>query len=389
MSDKGKTKVVVAGGYQTKFGELWQMGLKDLIQEAGWGAIKDAKMKPAEIDLIVVGNKLSGRLVGQNHLGCLAAEVLNIRKPALMVEAACASGGVAVHQAIQAIKSGEAKTVLVIGVEKMTDKSNGEVAMVLMGAASDQERKIGLSFVGLYALMAQAYFKKFGATKKDLAYVAVKNHRHASLNPKAHFPFSIYIDKVMNSPVVAEPLRLFDCSGISDGAAAVVLTGGQPDGVERKSIEIAASQIATDSLGLTDRKSLVELAASKKAANQAYQQAGIKASQVDLAEVHDCFTIAEIMAVEDLGFCDKGVGYKKIKKGEFSAQGRLPVNMSGGLKACGHPVGATGVKQIVELVNQLKGAAGSRQVKGAKIGLAHNVGGTGGTAVVHILRKGK
>lgn len=370
--------ISLIGAYQTKFGELWDKSLEDLLVEAGEGAIADARLKKSKIDLVIVANMLAD----QNHLGSLAVQLLGLNQiPAMRVEAACASGGVALHQAVTAIKAGQAKNVLVIGVEKMTDKSNREIALALMGAAGDDERQAGLTFVGLYGLMARVYFEKFGATKNDLAYVAVKNHRHASRNPKAQYPFPVELETVLKSSCVASPLHLFDCSPITDGAAAVIVSG------QSGQIEIVASQIATDSVSLTERESLVELTATKIAAQKAYFQAGIRPENIDLAEVHDCFSIAEIMAVEDLGFCQKGLGFKKIRSGEFDHDGRLPVNLSGGLKACGHPVGATGVKQIVELATQLWGKAGERQIKLARIGLAHNVGGSGGTAVVHILKK--
>lgn len=368
--------ITISGAYQTKFGELWDKSLEDLIVEAGQGAIADAKTN--QIDLVIVANMLAE----QNHLGALAVQVLGLgNAPALRVEAACASGGMALHQAVNAIKAGSARNVLVIGAEKMTDKTNGEIAAALMGAASEAERQAGLTFVGLYALMARVYFDQFKLSKNDLAYVAIKNHRHASKNPKAQYPFPVELETVLKSSCVASPLHLFDCSPITDGAAAVVVSG------QKGQVEISGSGIATDSVSLTERESLVELKATKIASQKAYQEAGITPKDIDLAEVHDCFSIAEIMAVEDLGFCQKGAGAKKIKAGEFDHDGRLPVNLSGGLKACGHPVGATGVKQIVELVTQLEGQAGGRQIKNAKIGLAHNVGGSGGTAVVHILRK--
>lgn len=370
--------ITISGAYQTKFGELWDKSLEDLIFEAGEGAIADAGISKSKIDLVIVANMLAD----QSHLGALAVELLGLNSvPAIRVEAACASGGIALHQAITAIKAGEVKNVLVIGAEKMTDKSNGEIAQALMGAASEAERQAGLTFVGLYALMARVYFDKFKATKNDLAYVAIKNHRHASKNPKAQYPFPVELETVLKSSCVASPLHLFDCSPITDGAAAVVVSS-QPGAVE-----ISASQIATDSVSLTERESLTELKATKIAAKKAYAQAGVGPDDIDLAEVHDCFSIAEIMAVEDLGFCKKGEGFKKIRSGEFDHDGRLPVNLSGGLKACGHPVGATGIKQIVELVMQLKGQAGERQIRKAKIGLAHNVGGSGATAAVHILKK--
>lgn len=375
----------IKGVYQTKFGELWDKSLMDLMAEAGEGAIKNAKIDRKKIDLILVANMLGGVLEGQNHLGALAGELLGLKNiPAVRVEAACASGGVAINQAAMAINAGQAKNVLVIGAEKMTDKSNGEVALALMGAASEAERLVGLTFVGLYALMARVYFEKFKANKDDLAYVAIKNHKHASLNPKAQFPFPVLLETVLKSSCVASPLHLFDCSPITDGAAGVVISA--EDGKENK-VKLVASQIATDSINLTERESLVELKATKIAGQKAYEEVGMKPEEIDLAEVHDCFSIAEIMAVEDLGFCRKGEGFKRIKAGDFDLGGRLPVNLSGGLKACGHPVGATGVKQLVEIVIQLRGEAEKRQVKNCRIGLTHNVGGSGATAVVNILKK--
>jgi acetyl-CoA C-acetyltransferase len=377
--------ILVKGAYQTKFGELWDKSLADLIEESGERALTSAKVNPQEIDLVIVANMLAGNLEGQNHLGALVAEKLNLSSvPTVRVEAACASGGVAVNQAIAQLKAGMAKTVLVIGAEKMTDQNNEQVALALMGAASAEERHVGLTFVGLYGLMARAYFDQFKMSKKDLALVAVKNHKHASLNPKAQYPFAVDLETVLKSSCIASPLHLFDCAPITDGAAALVLQ--KADGKKAKGIAITASQVASDSLSLTQRKSLTELQATKIAAQKAYLEAGVTADQIDLAEVHDCFSIAEIMAVEDLGFCAKGEGFKKIKKGDFDFSGRLPVNLSGGLKACGHPVGATGIKQIVELVIQLEGRAGKRQLKNAQVGLAHNVGGSGATAVIHILK---
>jgi acetyl-CoA C-acetyltransferase len=374
--------ISIRGAYQTKFGELWEKSLEDLIIESANGAIADAKINKQKIDLVIVANMLAGKLDGQDHLGSLACQLLGLSGiPAARVEAACASGGLAVNQAVQAIRAGAAKNVLVIGVEKMTDKTNGEIAAALMGAASVEERQAGLTFVGLYALMARVYFERFKASKNDLAYVAIKNHRHASLNPKAQYPFPVELETVLKSSCVASPLHLFDCSPITDGAAAVIISAEPGD------VEIIASQIATDSVSLTRRESLVELKATKLAGQKAYAEAGIGPKDIDLAEVHDCFSIAEIMAVEDLGFCDKGTGFRKIKNGDFDLGGRLPVNLSGGLKACGHPVGATGVKQIVEIATQLGGQAEKRQVKNAQIGLTHNVGGSGATAAVHILRR--
>jgi len=227
--------------------------------------------------------------------------------------------------------------------------------------------------------------RQFGTTAEQLAAVAVKNHFHASLNPNAQFQNTITVEQVLKSSCIADPLKLLDCSPISDGAAAIILSAKRKE----KGVQIIASAVATDTLALAQRKSLTELKATKEAARKAYTQAGIAVKDIDVAEVHDCFTIAEILAMEDLGFYTKGEAAKAIVRGEttLGTAKRWVVNPSGGLKGCGHPVGATGVKQVVELVEQLRGRAGKRQVAGARIGVAHNVGGSGATAVVHILKR--
>ncbi|HUS51970.1 MAG TPA: thiolase domain-containing protein [Candidatus Bathyarchaeia archaeon] len=383
-------KVGIAGIYQTKFGELWDRSLGDLMEEAARGAIMDAGIKNKQIESVLVANMLSDQLAGQSHLGSLLAQRMGIQAPVTRVEAACASGGVAIAKAAMMIKAGLYKAVLVVGAEKMTDLNASLVASSLMAAAGEDEMETGLNFVGLYALMAQAYFKKFGATEKDLALVAVKNHYHASLNGKAHFPYQISVQQVLASPKIADPLKLLDCSPISDGAAAAVLVSLKMiKKLAKKPIFIVGSGQASDSLSLKERENLLSLKATRLAAKQAFQTAGLDKKEIDLVEVHDCFTIAEILALEDLGFYQEGTGFVAQQNGEVKLGGKRPVNLSGGLKACGHPVGATGVKQIVEIVQQLRGQAGKKQVRGARVGLAHNVGGTGGTATVHILKKGE
>jgi acetyl-CoA C-acetyltransferase len=319
---------------------------------------------------------LSGMLGGQEHLGAFFAEELGLGVPAFKIEGACASGGLALHIAINAVAAGRYGTVVVLGIEKMTDHKPDDVAAALMGAGSEEERVAGATFPGLYAILARAHMEKFGTTVRDLAAVAVANHDHASRNPNAQFRTKITVEQVLASPMIADPLHLLDCSPISDGAAAVVVSSVKHH-VSRKTPRIVASAVATDTLGLAQRASLTELVATRKAAAGAYRQAGVGPKDIDVAEVHDCFTIAQILALEDLGFSPKG----KVKTGD----GKLVVNPSGGLKGCGHPVGATGVKQVAELVEQLRGSAGARQIKNAKVGLAHNVGGSGATAVVHIL----
>lgn len=380
-----KPVLSVIGVATTQFGELWGVSPRTLAQDAVSRAMRDAEISPSQIQGLFVGNMLSGILGGQEHLGAFFADELSMFVPAFKIEGACASGGLAMHAAVNALLSGQYETVLVLGVEKMTDHKPEDVATALMGAGTDQERLAGLTFPGLYAMLSRVHMEKYSTTLEQLAAVAVKNHYHASLNPNAQFHTAITVEQVLKSTCIADPLRLLDCSPISDGAAAVVLTSRK----STRGVKILASTVGTDSLGLSRRKSLASLQATKDAAFRAYTVAKVKPTDIDVAEVHDCFTIAEILAMEDLGFFAKGKAAAAIERGEtrLGTSKHLVVNPSGGLKGCGHPVGATGVKQIVELVEQLRGTAGDRQVKNAKIGLAQNVGGSGATAVVHILKK--
>jgi len=378
--------IYILGAATTKFGELWGVSPRTLAKEAVFGALRDARLAPGKVRALFVGNMLSGMLGGQEHLGAFFAEELGFEVPAFKIEGACASGGLAVHGAINSILSGQYKTVAVLGIEKMTDHKPEEVATALMGAGNEEERLAGATFPGLYALLARVHMQEFGTTAEELAMVAVKNHFHASLNPHAQFHNLITKEQVLVSSKVADPLRLLDCSPISDGASALILTGAKPPSTRK--IQVVASAVATDTLGLAQRESLLELRATREAGRKAYRQAGVEPKDIDLAEVHDCFTIAEIFAMEDLGFYPKGQAAGAIAAGEttLGKSKKLVVNSSGGLKGCGHPVGATGVKQIVELVDQLRGRAGKRQVKGVQVGLVHNVGGSGATSVIHILK---
>lgn len=383
--------VSIIGAATTKFGELWQVSPRALAHEAMDGALKDAGVERARIDALFVGNMLSGMLGGQEHLGAFFAEELGfLHAAAFKTEGACASGGLAIHNAVNAIRSGQYETVAVLGVEKMTDHKPEDVATALMGAGTSEERSAGCTFPGLYAMLARAHMQKFGTTEGGMAAVAVKNHYHASLNPHAQFRKPITSEMVLKSHKVADPLKLLDCSPISDGAAAIIVTRDKRQETRGdKTVSIIASVVATDTLGLAQRESLTELNASKIAARRAYKLAGVGPNDIDVAEVHDCFTIAEILALEDLGFYTKGSAMRAISRGEVTLgkAKKLVVNSSGGLKGCGHPIGATGVKQVAELVMQLRGMAGARQVVGARVGLAHNVGGSGATAVVHILKR--
>jgi acetyl-CoA C-acetyltransferase len=381
--------IFVIGSATTKFGELWGVSPRALAVQAVTDALSDAAIEKNKIEALFVGNMLSGMLGGQEHLGAFFAEELGFVVPSFKVEGACASGGLALHNAVNSVLSGQYETVVVLGVEKMTDHKPEDVATALMGAGSEGERLAGATFPGLYALLARLHMDEYGTCEEDMAAVAVKNHYHASLNPNAQFHTLITVEKVMKSARVADPLKLLDCSPISDGAAALVITSNKAYiSVEKKSVTIAASTASTDTLGLAQRTNLLELGATKRASARAYELAGIAPSDVDACEVHDCFSIAEILAMEDLGLYAKGEAAPAIANGEttLGTAKKVVINPSGGLKGCGHPVGATGVKQVAELVEQLRGRAGKRQIENVRVGLAHNVGGSGATAAVHILK---
>jgi len=388
----GTREVAIVGVGLAHSGELWDKGLRELTIEAGFAAAADAGVRGKDIDLILVGNMSAGMFVGQEHVAALVADFLGLNPTsAVRVEAACASGGVAFKQGCLAIASGLYDLVVVGGVEKMTDVQGNWATAVLSGAMDfEWEAYFGATFPGIYALMARRYMHDYGLTREQLAAVAVKNHYHGSFNPFAHFRNRITVDQVLSSSLVADPLRLFDCSPISDGAACVILA---PADKARQytdtPILVDACTQASDTLTLFERRDLCTLDATVAAAREAYRLARTTPQAIDVVEAHDCFTIGEILALEDLGFCAKGAAGPLYDDEQLYVGGALPVNTDGGLKAAGHPVGATGVKQIVELVKQLRGEAeAGRQVKGAERGLAQNVGGSGATAVVTIVRRG-
>ncbi len=382
--------VAIIGVGITKFGELWDKSFRNLITEAGTKAILDAGIEGKDIDALFVGSMSPGRFIGQEHIGALVADssglhVMNI--PTTRVENACASGGLALRQAYISVASGMHDIVVVGGVEKMTDVMGGEATDILaMAADQEWEAFFGVTFPALYAMIARRHMHEYGTTREQLAEVAVKNHDNGLLNPNAHFRRKITVDSVLNATMVADPLTVLDCSPISDGAAALVLAPlDKAKQYTDKIVKISGSGQASDSLALHGREDICTLKATVEAARQAYKQAGVEPKDIDLAEVHDCFTIAEILAIEDLGFVKKGEGGKATEEGRTRIDGDIPINPSGGLKAKGHPVGATGIAQAAEVVLQLRGEAGKRQVKDAEIGLTHNIGGSGATCVVHIL----
>jgi acetyl-CoA C-acetyltransferase len=382
-------EVAVIGIGCTTFGEKWESSFRDLFVEAGALALADAELSGESIDAMYVGNMSAGRFIEQEHIGALIADYAGLTAkhiPATRVEAACASGGLAFRQAVISVASGISDIVVAAGVEKMTDVGTGASVDTLAGAADREwEGFMGATFPGLYAMIATDYMNRYPLTREQLGMVAVKNHRNGARNPIAQFRQEISLGTVLSSSLVADPLRLFDCSPITDGAAAVILAPlDRAREFTDTPIRVLATAQASDTIALHDRRDISCLDATVVAGERAFAMAGLPRSKIDFLEVHDCFTIAEICAIEDLGFCRKGEAGKLTEDGITALDGDLPVNTSGGLKACGHPVGATGIKQVCEVVQQLRGEAGARQVDG-EIGLTHNVGGTGATVVVHIL----
>lgn len=384
--------VSIIGAGCTRFGERWDDSLRDLVVETGIMAIEDAGVSGEEIDGLYVGNMSGGRFVEQEHIGALISDCAGLSRlhvPSTRVEAACASGGLALRQAVLAVASGYSDVVIAAGVEKMTDVAGG-VAADALAAAADREWEcfFGATFPALYAMIARLHMHRYGTSREELAAVAVKNHHNGCMNPISQYQMEITVEKVMRSPLVADPLRVLDCSPITDGAAAVVLAPTEEaHKYSDAPIKILATAQASDTLALHDRRDITTLDASVYAARKAFGQAGLEPKDVDFAEVHDAFTIGEIVAIEDLGFVEKGEGGRAAEEGLTAIGGKIPINTSGGLKACGHPVGATGIKQAYEMVLQLRGEAGKRQVDGVEVGLTHNVGGCGGTALVHIMSR--
>ena len=387
---KGKPFVSIISAGLSKFGKLEGLYTREIFAEAAKEAFdRCPNLDPKkDIKALFVGH-MGESYEHQGHTGATVADwagLLHI--PATRTETACASSGAALRTGIFAVLSGLCDIVMVGGVEKMTHRTTSEVTEFLaMASDFPFEQWQGITFPGLYALMATAHMHKYGTTEEQMAMVAVKNHFNGFLNPKAHMQRKITLEKALSSRVIAWPLKLYDCSLITDGASCLIIT--KPE-IARKytdtPIHIIGSGQASDSIGIYERENLTCLVAAKNAAKQAYEMAGVKPGEVDFAEVHDCFTIAEIIAYEDLGFCKRGQGGHFVESGETKLRGRLPVNTSGGLKSKGHPVGATGTAQAYEIYLQLTEQAGKRQLKDAKIGLAHNVGGSGATATVHVFR---
>lgn len=388
---KGRPLVSIISAGLSKFGKREGLYARELFAEAAREAFSRCpKLEPKkDIEALYVGH-MGESYEHQGHTGATIADWAGLGQvAATRTEAACASSGAALRTGICAVRSGLSDIVMVGGVEKMTHRATAEVTEYLaMASDFPFEQWHGMTFPGLYALMATAHMHQYDTTENDLAMVAVKNHYHGSLNPKAHMQKEITLESALTARMVAWPLRLYDCSLITDGASCLILT--RPELARRFTdapVQIIGSGQASDTIGLYERKTLTSLAATKTAAKKAYAMANVEPEDIDVAEVHDCFTIAELIAYEDLEFCKVGQGGDLVETGETKLGGRIPINTSGGLKAKGHPVGATGTAQAYEAYLQLTGQAERRQVKDAEIALTQNVGGSGATATVHIFRR--
>ena len=380
-------RVAVVGVGCTRVGELWDKSLKDLIVESTLKALDDAGIE--KIDTIYVGNALSQILQRQGNLGSLTVDVLGLEETsAISLEAADASGGLAFHEAVKAVKFGWADFVLVVGVEKMSDASSSEVAEALM-TFEDQDYVAftGINQAGLHALLLRLYMEKFRVKHEEIAMFAVNAHKNAANNSYAQFRSLINVEDVLKSPIIADPLRLLEYSTIADGSAAVILCPlEEAKKIKKNPVEVLASTIATDRFFLFERVDMLTFNSTRKAVKKALEEAKISLQDINLVEVHDASTILGVLSLEDLGFVEKGKGASFVAEGHISLDGTLPTNTFGGLKGRGNPVGATGVYQIVEMVWQLRGEAGKNQVGNAKVGLTHNLGGTGSYATVNILK---
>jgi acetyl-CoA C-acetyltransferase len=381
-------RVAVVGIGKTAFGAFPGRDLRSLAVEAGQKAMKDASLKPDQAEAFYLGNFAGPSFVGQNHLAPYVAAGLGISGvPATRFEAACASSGAAFFHAWSAVAAGIYDVVVVGGVEKMTSQPTPRVAEILAGAGDmSGEMRAGATFPALFAMIARRHMYQYGTTREQLAAVSVKNHANGAKNPLAHMRKVVTLEQVLAGKPVAEPLTVYDCSLVSDGAAAVVICA------EERAAEFTAKPVmvlgisqTSDRVALDEKDDITTLQAVRTSAEKAYRMAGVRAADIQFAELHDCFTIAEILACEDLGFVPKGEGGPYEQSGATCLRGARPVNASGGLKAKGHPVGATGVGQICDVAMQIRGEAGELQVARNQIGLAQNLGGSGATSVVTIL----
>jgi acetyl-CoA C-acetyltransferase len=378
-------QVAILGIGQTKIDEHWEKSLREIGGDAAFAAMQDAGLE--KVDSLYVGNMIAPIVNGQNQLGTFFADWIGLwKQEAVKIEAACASGAAAFRAALMAVASGDVDSALVIGVEKMTDKAGRDVTAALATAAdADYEVEQGVSFVGLNALMMRRYMHEFGWKHEDFAPFSINAHANAVHNPFARLHERITLEKFERSTMIATPINLMDASPIGDGAAAAVIVPA--DKIMRKPrILVSASAAATDTIAVHSRRDPLFLQAAYESSKRAYQMAGVTPDDIDVFELHDAFSIMAALSLEASGFAERGQGVRLGLENEISPQGRVPVCTRGGLKARGHPVGATGVYQIVEVVQQLRMECGKTQVDGARIGMAQNIGGSGATILTHILR---
>jgi acetyl-CoA C-acetyltransferase/acetyl-CoA acyltransferase len=378
-------QVAVIGVGMTKFGKHERTSA-ELFASAAVDALADAGLSPSAVQALYYGNVVGSETEKQLHTGPQAASILGIPTvPTTRFETACASSHAAFRHAVMEIGAGISDVVLVGGAERVLNVPT-EDSTEYFAYASDAtwEQPLGLTFPGVFALVARAHMQKYGTTEEQMAAVAVKNHRHGALNPKAQFQKEITLETVMKSPRIADPLKLYDCCPFTDGGAAIVLASEEIARKSKRSVWVLGSAAASDSMLLHDKRDLSRVMATERAAAAAYSQAGVGPADIDVVELHDCFTIAEIVATEGLGLFEPGTGGLAAEKGWTSLGGKIPVNTSGGLKAKGHPIGATGAAQIAEVVTQLRGEAGPRQVEGATKGLTHTLGGNTATVLVSV-----
>jgi len=379
----------VAGAGVTQFGSHPERTGRDLFAEAGLAALDQSGVPAADVEALYYGNFMGELAEHQGHQGPLMAEMVGVDAPATRFEAACASAGAAIREAVRAVRSGEADVIMVGGAERMTNIGTAGATDALSIAADDlYEIRAGMTFPGAYALMARAYFEEYGGTREDLAEIAVKNHEHALVNDHAQLRKEISVEDALEAPMVAEPLGLYDACPITDGAAAAILTSesyAEEHGLDAP-VRVSGTGQGGDNLALQDRAHYAQTPAADKAAEEAYADAGIDADAVDVAEVHDCFTIAEVLALESLSLFERGEAITAARDGTTTRHGDLPVNLSGGLKAKGHPVGATGVAQLATISWVLDGShPRADAVPDATVGVAHNAGGTVASTTVHVL----
>ncbi|HMQ52441.1 MAG TPA: thiolase domain-containing protein [Anaerolineae bacterium] len=380
--------VSIIGIGQTPVGEHWGRSLRHLAYEALAAAMRDAHVERA--DALYVGNMLSGEISGQSHLGALVADFAGLRGiEAVKVEAACASAAAAFRQAYIGVASGLQNIAIAVGVEKMTDDIGSQLAAGLAGAAdADYEVVHGITFVALNALIMKRYLHEYGLKRDDFAGFAVNAHQNGARNPNAMFQKPISHNDFIKSGMVSDPIGLYDASPMADGAAAVILCPTeQAREFTDKAVRVVGSAVATDALSVHDRRDPLWLQAAEDSAKRAYRQAGVKPEEIDFFELHDAFTIMAALSLEACGFATRGQGTGLARDGEITPEGKIPISTRGGLKARGHPVGATGLYQIVEAVQQLRGEAGDNQLANARLGMTQNIGGSGATIITHIFER--